>query len=135
MLITKQLRLREIVQTDGRKSGLTMWREWLQKGNSNKARSFSGNDCVMFVNVTRTFLRFISGFDRSGGTGYPSNPTLALTHAIIIVEVRLDEGEWSPLRLTDFAARKGIELVNLKSFAEHYEAEQKRRREARAERK
>lgn len=136
-MLYNRMRLRRVVTVDGRKNVITTFREFMHE-ESDLVNTFRREDCVLFINHTRTFLRFVSGFERAVtpervGADSIHRPE-DIFSVLVSVELRLDTGVWSPLRLTDFARQAGIELMNLKSFAEHYEEEQERKRQERRER-
>jgi hypothetical protein len=120
-VITKSMRLRQIVEVDGRRTALTNFQRWLDENKATAWCVFQNvtNPVLLFINKSRTVLQFVGGC-HSISTGH---------RVLAVAELRLDHGTWNPLMLADYAKECGIELVGIKSFKEHYEAALERKRQ------
>lgn len=110
-LPTKSVVLKQIETVDFRKNERTCWREFMVK---NRHFKLGANGALLLLSKSMTQLCFIYG-----ATDLPYQE-----HSVEVLaslKLRISGGAWNPLRLSEYASEVGLELVGIKSFAEHYE--------------
>lgn len=112
-----RVRLRAILQGDFRTSEYTMFQTISQKLRN----SLRGADAVCFVSKRGNQVCFVFGF-LNVGTTKPADGSKGTKYgAITSVRIRLTRSTWNPLMLQNYAAHRGLELIGIKRFEEHYE--------------
>lgn len=120
------VRLRYIYRCPFTKSEKTNFAEaadaWAQA--SSEPLRLGPDDVVLLVSSRGDQLIFVSGYIHWNSAGQSLS-------ALESWRLRLD-GPWNPLMLADYAKERGLSLIGIKTFAEHYEAERLAKAERRA---
>ena len=117
----QEVRLRGVTTEDFRRSEKTMIARWLKK---HGGVPFRPNDVVLFVSGTGNQLVFVYRDETIDNSDHPGNDEYKFTPSR---RLRLDGGTWHPWMLEEYAHKVGLSC-NVKSFEEHFETWQKRKR-------
>jgi hypothetical protein len=109
-LSLKSVTLQHIETVDFRKNERTCWRDFLAKNKGFKLRA---GGALLLISKSMNQLCFVYG------SHHIDEPQA--TDVIASLKLRISGGAWNPYRLSDYASEVGLELIGIKSFAEHYE--------------
>lgn len=102
------MRLRYVETTDFRRSELTCWLDIVSR--RPELRRLKGEDVVLLVSMSGDQLVFLHGFSEVRGK-----------EVLRSTRFRIQNSQWNPMMLANYAKAAGIQLAGLKTYEEHVE--------------